>query len=319
MTPRSTDWGLALLVGLLFVTGVMTLFAGQRGDAWIFAVHGAGGFAIAAVLGWKLRRVWRRLAKPACWDRRTAAGVAAVTVVAATLLSGVGWSSGGELSAGGYNLLNLHFALGVVLTIAVAVHAALRAKPLRQRDLAGRRQFLRAGAVAAGSYLAWELQRPMSAWLGLRGAGRRFTGSYEAGSFAGNAFPSTSWVADSPRRLRDASYRLEVRGLVARPLRLQLAELQADDTLVATLDCTGGFYSRERWSGVRLARLLERAGPLPAASYVRVISHTGYRWSFELPDARRLLLATGVGERRSPTSTARRPAWSRPAGAGSSG
>ena len=43
---------------------------------------------------------------PARWDRRTAAGAAAVTVVAATLLSGVGWSSGAQLSAGGYNLLN---------------------------------------------------------------------------------------------------------------------------------------------------------------------------------------------------------------------
>jgi DMSO/TMAO reductase YedYZ molybdopterin-dependent catalytic subunit len=213
----------------------------------------------------------------------------------ATLLSGVGWSSGLQLSAGGYNLLGWHFALGTVLTIAVAAHAVLRAKPLRRRDLAGRRQFLRAGALAAGSYLVWELQRPLSAWVGLRGARRRFTGSYEAGSFAGNAFPSTSWVADSPRPLADDSYRLELRGLVARPLRLPLAELQARDTLVATLDCTGGFYSRQRWSGVRLGRLLERAGALPAASHVRVISHTGYRWSFDLRDARGLLLATSVG------------------------
>jgi hypothetical protein len=295
VTPRSTDWGLALLVGSLFATGVITLFAGGRGDAWIFAAHGAGGLALAAVLGWKLRRVWRRLAEPARWDRRTAAGAAAVTLVAATLLSGVGWSSGVELWAGGYNLLNWHFALGVVLTIAVAVHAGLRAKPLRRRDLAGRRQFLRAGAVAAGSYLVWELQRPVSGWFGLRGERRRFTGSYEAGSFAGNAFPSTSWVADSPRSLEEASYRLELRGLVARPLRLPLAELRAGDRLAATLDCTGGFYSRQRWSGVRLARLLERAGPLPAASHVRVISQTGYRWSFEPPGARGLLLATGVG------------------------
>ena len=68
----------------------MTLLADQQGDAWIFAVHGAGGFALAAVLGWKLRRVWRRLAEPARWDRRTAAGAAAVILVAATLLSGVG-------------------------------------------------------------------------------------------------------------------------------------------------------------------------------------------------------------------------------------
>ena len=46
---------------------------------------------------------------------------------------------------------------------------------------------------------------------------------------------------------------------------------------------------------MRLARLLERAGPLPAASHVRVISHTGYPSSFDLRDARGLLLATGVG------------------------
>jgi DMSO/TMAO reductase YedYZ molybdopterin-dependent catalytic subunit len=295
VTARATDWGLALLVGLLFATGVMTLFAGQRGDAWVFAAHGVGGFALAGVLGWKLRRVWRRLAQPWRWDRRTAAGAGALTLVVATLFSGLGWSSGLELSAGGYNLLGWHFALGVVLTIAVAVHALLRAKPMRRRDLVGRRQFLRAGALAAGSYLVWELQRPLSAWLGLRGARRRFTGSYEARSFAGNAFPSTSWVADSPRPLPDDSYRLELDGLVARPLRLQLAELQARDRLVATLDCTGGFYSRQRWSGVQLARLLERAGPLPEASHVRVISHTGYRWSFELRDAGRLLLATSVG------------------------
>ncbi|HZC13758.1 MAG TPA: molybdopterin-dependent oxidoreductase [Thermoleophilaceae bacterium] len=95
--------------------------------------------------------------------------------------------------------------------------------------------------------------------------------------------------------MNEASYRLELRGRVARPLRLALAELRAGDRLIATLDCTGGFYSRQRWSGVRLARLLERAGPLPAASHVRVVSYTGYRWSFDLRDARRLLLATRVG------------------------
>ena len=296
MTARATDWGLALLVGFPFVTGAMTFFAGRHGDAWVFGAHGVGGIALAGVLGWKLRRVWRRLAQPARWDRRTAAGAGALALVAATLLSGLGWSSGLELSAGGYNLLGWHFALGAVLTIAVALHALLRAKPLRRRDLAGRRQFLRAGALAAGSYLVWELQRPLSAWVGLRGARRRFTGSYEAGSFAGNAFPATSWVADSPRPLPESAYRLELRGLVARPMSFTLAELQARDTLVATLDCTGGFYSRQRWSGVRLARLLERAGPLPEASHVRVISHTGYRWSFDLRPARRLLLATQVGD-----------------------
>ena len=156
-------------------------------------------------------------------------------------------------------------------------------------------QFFEAAAIGLGGLIAWRVQRPLTAALGLPGAERRFTGSYEADSFAGNAFPSTSWVADSPRPLIEASYRLELRGLVARPLRLPLGELRTGDRLVATLDCTGGFYSRQRWSGVRLGRLLDRAGPLSSASHVRVISHTGYRRSFELSEARGLLLATGVG------------------------
>ncbi len=123
-----------------------------------------------------------------------------------------------------------------------------------------------------------------------------FRGSCEAGSYRRNAFPSTAWVAEQPSRaLADDSCRLELRGLVARPLRRPLTELQARDTLVATLDCTGGFYSRQRWSGVQLARLLERAGPRPAASHVGVISHTGYRWSSDRRDAPMLLLATSVG------------------------
>ena len=64
MTPRATDWGLALLVGVLFATGVMSLFAGRSGDAWVFALHGAGGFALGGTLVWKSRRVWRRLVRP---------------------------------------------------------------------------------------------------------------------------------------------------------------------------------------------------------------------------------------------------------------
>ena len=45
---------------------------------------------------------------------------------------------------------------------------------------------------------------------GLASAKRRFTGSYEVASFEGNAFPTTSWVADSPRVLDGGAYRLEI-------------------------------------------------------------------------------------------------------------
>jgi DMSO/TMAO reductase YedYZ molybdopterin-dependent catalytic subunit len=135
------------------------------------------------------------------------------------------------------------------------------------------------------------------ALLQLRGANRRFTGSYEAGSFAGNAFPTTSWVADSPRPIALDSYRLRVTGLVATELELALADLPARDELVATLDCTGGFYSTQRWRGALLSRILEQASPdHNRARHVSVVSNTGYRWSFALADASRLLLASHVGD-----------------------
>jgi DMSO/TMAO reductase YedYZ molybdopterin-dependent catalytic subunit len=87
-----------------------------------------------------------------------------------------------------------------------------------------------------------------------------------------------------------------VTGLVEHPLELTLDELDAGDESVATLDCTGGFYSRQRWRGIALERVLSQARPLGTATHLRVISHTGYRWGFELSELDDLLLATHVGD-----------------------
>ena len=296
MTARGTDWGLAGLVVLLIATGCLTLFAGESGDAWVFAAHDALGFAIAVLLVVKLRRVWPRLTQRSSRDRRTVVSILGVGLALAALGSGFLWANGATPAPAGYSLLAWHDALGAVLLGAVAVHMILRAKPLRTRDLAHRRQFLVSAGVAAGSLIAWRTQRPLQALFNLAGAHRRFTGSYEAASFAGNAFPTTSWVADNPRPIALESYRLRVTGLVAHELTLPLLALRARDELVALLDCTGGFYSIQRWRGIRLERLLDQAATLTSAGHVSVVSRTGYRWSFALADARELLLATHIGD-----------------------
>ena len=293
MTPRGTDWGLALLVLAGLATGLGTWFAGSPGAAWVFDAHAIGGTALAVVVVVKLRRVWPRLrARPAgAWR-----GVAALACVALVLGTGLAWSSAGRFGLAGYTALVWHGALGAVLGAAVFAHARRRAIRPRARDLAGRRQFLAVAVLGAGAVAARQLQRPAERALGLPGARRRFTGSYDAGSFTGNAFPTTSWVADRPRPAAPGADRLRVAGRVRRPLELTPAQLDRGDVLVATLDCTGGFYSTQRWRGVSLGRLLDEAGLAPGARHVRVISRTGYRWSFALPDARTLLLATHVGE-----------------------
>ncbi|HEY2771216.1 MAG TPA: molybdopterin-dependent oxidoreductase [Solirubrobacteraceae bacterium] len=296
MTARGTDWGLAALVALLIATGVLTLFAGTSGAGWVYALHDGLGFAIAVLLVFKLRRVWPRLAQPALRDRKLAVSVAALVFVLAAVGSGWLWDDGATVSPAGYSLLSWHDLLGAMLAIAVVGHMVLRAKRLRSRDVTHRRQFLAGASIAVGSLLVWRAERPVQALLGLRGAHRRFTGSYEAASFAGNAFPTTSWVADDPAPIDPGSYRLAVGGLVTTRLLLSLPDLSAVDEVTATLDCTGGFYSTQRWRGVRLSRLLEQAGAAPRARHLRVVSRTGYRWSFALAEAPGLLLATHIGD-----------------------
>jgi len=294
VTPRGTDWSLALLVALGLGTGLSTWFAGSPHSAWVFAAHAAGGAALALVLVWKLRRVWPRVASRSRWDGRTGYGLAALGLVAAVLGSGGAWSNGLDGGFGGMSLLGWHVLVGAFLGGLVLVHAFGRARPLRRADAADRRQFVAAALVGAAAVGAWALQRPVQRALGLPGADRRFTGSYDAGSFTGNDFPVTSWVADAPRPLPARAYRLAVGGEVRRPLSLSADALDRGDEIVATLDCTGGFASTQRWRGVRIGRLLDDAGLAPAGAHVRVVSVTGYRWSFALADARDVVLATHV-------------------------
>jgi DMSO/TMAO reductase YedYZ molybdopterin-dependent catalytic subunit len=215
--------------------------------------------------------------------------------VAAALLSGVVWSTE-RVAVFGFTLLAWHTVLGGALAAIVLVHLLLRAKRPRRRDVTDRRQALVLGATTAAAVGAYLGQDPVTRALGLGGWSRRFTGSYERASFTGNAFPVTSWVADDPDLLDPAAWRLRVDGLVARPLSLTHARLdRTGDELIALLDCTGGFHSTQRWWGTRLDRVLAAARPTPDASHVRVSSVTGYRWWFELADARELLLATRVG------------------------
>ena len=295
MSPRLTDWTLALAATLALATGLLSLVSGRPQDGLIFILHGVVGLWLLLLLWGKLRRVWPRLVQPRRWNRRTLFGALATLFVALTLGSGIWWVGSGALVVADWNLLNWHILLGFTLTAVILVHMFARAKRLRKRDLAGRRQALQFGALLLGSAALWPAQQLAQQALRLPGSRRRFTGSQEAGSYAGNAFPTSSWVADQPRPLDPQTWRLALDGAVKTPLTFSYDELAtAGDELEATLDCTGGFYSTQRWHGIRVGRLLDQAGLQPDAAYVRFISVTSYRWSLTLEEARTALLATHI-------------------------
>nr|HET6903726.1 molybdopterin-dependent oxidoreductase [Ktedonobacteraceae bacterium] len=219
----------------------------------------------------------------------------ALLIVALALVSGILWVGGGELDVAGFNLLNWHITLGFVLTAAIMIHMVARAKRLRKRDITGRRQILRFSALLIGGMALWPIQQFAGRTLNLPGARERFTGSREMGSYAGNAFPTSSWVADQPRPLDTQLWRLSLGGAVTNPRDFSYDELaSAGDELEATLDCTGGFYSTQRWRGIRIGHLLDDVTPHADAKYVSFVSVTSYRWSLPLEEARAALLATHI-------------------------
>jgi DMSO/TMAO reductase YedYZ molybdopterin-dependent catalytic subunit len=158
-----------------------------------------------------------------------------------------------------------------------------------------RRAFLRLGGISLGGLILWRIDRPIQAVLEWPGTARRFTGSYETGSFTG-IFPQVSWLFDFPQPIDREGWRLAIEGAVAQPLTFTYAELasMATTSLEATLDCTGGWYTHQEWRGIPLAGLIDRAGLQPTARSVTVEAVSGYRRRVSLEEIHACLLATHV-------------------------
>ena len=68
---------------------------------------------------------------------------------------------------------------------------------------------------------------------------------------------------------------MRVEGLAAAPLSLSLADLQAmpSQVQITKHNCVQGWSGVGKWKGVRLAEVLARCEPLPAARYVKFTSY----------------------------------------------
>lgn len=286
---RWTNLALFALLGVAFTTGWLAFFYDNAGSRASLIFHAASGYAIIALTPWKsviaVRGVRRR--RPGWWLSLAFSACVVISVIA-----GILHSTGALIAAGPFSAMEVHVGAALIALPLAVWHLATRWIRMRPLDLS-RRNLLRTGVLAAAAVATYASTEGLVRVLKLPGAQRRLTGSYEYGSLEADALPVTQWLFDAVPAIDASSWSLEVRSPGA-VRRWRYDELLAfDDRVRATLDCTGGFYSTQDWSGVRLARLLP---PGTSGSSIHIRSMTGYDRRFDMTEAPQLLLATRLGE-----------------------
>lgn len=267
VSGRWSNLALLVVVPLAGISG-FAMFLFGSGLVWPVAlVHAVLGLALVVLIPWKsavVRRGLRRAPRP---GRATSVVLAGSAVLA--LVTGVAHLFGLIFSDSTVTTLQVHVGVGVLAVVLTLAHARDRRVRGRRTDLS-RRSLLRAGFVVGGASLL-----P--------------TGSFRLTSASTDGIPVTSWLFDAVPSIDPSSWRLTVASN-GRSRDWSLQELsQWDDRQTAVLDCTGGWWTEQEWSGVLVSRLL----PAGSAGSVAVTSRTGY--SRLLPVTPELLLATAVG------------------------
>ena len=285
MAGRRTNLALLALLIITFLTGLLSWAIGSSLDRWIVIAHGAAGLAIVVLAPWKGVIARRGLAR-----RRPGTGtsIAFGVLVVTSIAAGLVHVTGTVRTVGPLSPLGIHVATAVGALVVGIVHVVQRPVRPRATDLS-RRSLLRSGAVLGVGAVGWLSIAGALRLVGAPGADRGITGSLEHGSGTPADMPVTQWFNDAVPQIDLSTWRVQ---LLQGTHQLSVDEVAAfGDTLHATLDCTGGWYAEQDWSGARLDRLLEEA----QGSSILVRSVTGYSRRFPRSDASALVLATHAG------------------------
>jgi DMSO/TMAO reductase YedYZ molybdopterin-dependent catalytic subunit len=293
MPRRLANLALLAAVASLLVTGVVSWLLPDDAAGFLYVAHRVAGIALALALVWKYAIARRSIRRRGVAGAGVWVGLLTALATAATVALGLAWTVGlvSFDRPFAYSALNLHVIAGLALGALVVAHALARGESRPALvTLAGRRATLRGlGLLAASFVVSIAIDRVALA--------KRATGSRHAGSFTGNAFPVTIWSLDAVPSIDVDRWRLKVRGTGDRPVEFSHRDILAlpHGEASVVLDCTGGWWSEQLWSGVSLMGLLARAGMSERATHVEVISVTGHRWTFDRREAERAILATHVG------------------------
>ncbi|HET9907788.1 MAG TPA: molybdopterin-dependent oxidoreductase [Anaerolineales bacterium] len=298
-----------LILSLLLVltlTGVYGLFFPF--PSVLFEIHRITGWSLILLIPWKamisLRSLGRGVDKRL--DRNVMIVISVVASIATIIIIIFGllwkWNLGEYylwIAGYGYSAIGWHWGIALYLLVPLfVIHAWRRWPHPKKSDFTGRRQMLKLLGLGAASLATWRISEVVAKNLQDKDVPRRFTGSREEGSFAGNDHPVTSGPDQGKIKLDPSTWNLKLTGEVKTALTLNYADLLALSTseVTAVLDCTGGWYTTQNWRGVRLTDLLKSAGLQEPAAAVVLKGVSEYTANFTLEQAQEILLATHVGD-----------------------
>lgn len=290
MAGRRTNLALLMVLASALLTGTVAFASGTAAGRWVVIAHGVVGLGLIVLLPWKsviVRRGLRRRRTRRRTERWTSVGFGVLVLTA--VVTGVLHSGWSRLLPGGLTTMQVHVGAALAAIPLGVWHVVARPVRPRRTDLS-RRTALRTAGGAALAGAVWLSAEALWRTTSAPGADRRFTGSHEVGSDDPAAMPVTQWFTDRVPRIEAIRWRLHLTdGHGARTLALD--DLGRTDQVRATLDCTGGWFAHQEWSGVRLDRLVDPAG----GDSLLIRSATGYTRRLPIEDLATLLLATRVG------------------------
>jgi len=295
-----------ILIVILCLTGLYGLV--WPFPSWLFEIHRITGWALIFLIPWKtiisLRSLKRGLDQH--FDRNVMVVVSFLIAIATILILVFGliwkWNLGEYyLWIVGYDYTAIGWHWGIALYFLLplfALHAWRRWPHPKKTDFIERRQALKLMGLGAASIAAWGISNTLAKTFEDSESERRFTGSREAGSFAGNIHPVTSGPNQGKIKLDPGIWKLNITGVVKTPLTMTYIDLLALSVseVTATLDCTGGWYTTQVWRGIRLTDLLTKAELSDEAIGIILKGVFEYTAPFTLSQAQEILLATHVND-----------------------
>ena len=290
------------ILGLTGLYGLVWPF-----PSFIYDIHRIFSWAFIVLIPWKIMismsSIKRGLDRR--FDRNVIVIISIIFGIATLLLLAFGliwkWNIGEYylwIGNYGFTAIGWHWGVAIGTIPFFLIHLWRRWPRPKRRDFTERRQALKLLGLGAAGLIGWSISESVAKFLQGEENSRRFTGSRERGSFTGLDFPVTSGSDQGKIKLDPEIWNLQITGAVNKPLTLTYQDLLSVSTseLVATLDCTGGWYTTQIWRGPFLISLLNHAEVQSQALGIVLRGVLDYSAQYTFDQAKEILLATSVGD-----------------------